>query len=170
MIVVTKKYIIEVDPNQPASHGEWVYDSLEDVLEDSLIIERATHPIHSPEHGWFKLIKHQPFHNQPELDDVYTYGITVKPVDDITKQYTESEYAEVVNKLILEEYINLKVIELSDLLSPNEKLTGDNLYTYNSILDFFTEQGVAEIIFDKQGFRFTDDYRTELFNLTFIEN
>jgi hypothetical protein len=70
----------------------------------------------------------------------------------------------------LNEYINLKVIELSDLLSPNEKLTGDNLYTYNSILDFFTEQGVAEIIFDKQGFRFTDDYRTELFNLSFIEN
>jgi hypothetical protein len=163
MIVVTKKYIIEVDPNQPASHGEWVYDSLEDVLEGSLIIERATHDIHSPEHGWFKLIKHQPFHNQPELDDVYTYGIEVKPVDDITKQYTESEYAEVVNSLLLNEYINLKVMELSNLLSPLEE--GDISNAYDMLVTFLTEQNVFEVPFVGVT-SFKSDYHRELFNQT----
>jgi len=170
MIVVLKNYIIEVDPSQSASRGEWVYDSLEDVEEGSLIIERATHDIHSPEYGWFKIVKHQPFHNQPELDDVYTYDIRVIPSAGIIESATDEQYAEVVNSLLLNEYINLKVIELANLLSPNEKLTGDKLYTYNSILDFFTEQGVVEVVFNKQGFTFIDDYRRELFNLTFAQN
>jgi hypothetical protein len=170
MIVVLKNYIIEVDTNQPASYGEWVYDSLDDLIEGSPIIERATGSLHSPEYGWFKIVKHQPFHNQPELDDVYTYDIRVTPSAGIIESTTGEQYAEVVNSLLLNEYINLKVIELANLLSPNEKLTGDKLYTYNSILDFFTEQGVVEVVFNKQGFTFIDDYRRELFNLTFVQN
>jgi hypothetical protein len=117
MIVVLKNYIIEVNPIEPVSFGEWVYDSLEDVEEGSKIIERARHSVYQPEYGWFKIIKHQPFHGQPELDGVYTYDIIVIPSAGIIDSATDEQYAEVVNSLLLDEYINLKIIELGNLLS-----------------------------------------------------
>lgn len=166
MIKVLKNYIIEVDPTEPVALGDWVYDSLEDIEEGSLILERATHSVYTEEYGWFKVTKHQPFHGQPELNDVYTYGITVKPVDDTLKQHTESEYAEVVNQLILEEYITLKIIELANLLSLCEKLTGDKSVKYDMLVEFLVQQDVVEVPFIGV-ISFKSDYHRDLFNQTF---
>ena len=166
MIKVLKNYIIEVDPTEPVALGDWVYDSLEDIEEGSLILERAINSVYTEEYGWFKVTKHQPFHGQPELDNVYTYGITVKPVTEITKEHTESEYAEVVNQLILEEYITLKIMELANLLSPCEKLTGDKTLKYDMLIEFLVQQDVVDVPF-KGVISFKSDYHRELFNQTF---
>lgn len=169
MIVITRTHIIEVDPTEPVSFGEWAYDSLEDIEEGSKIIERARHTIYQPEYGWFKIVKHQPFHNQPELDDVYTYGITVRPVKEVMTAYSESEYESVVNRLILDEYINIKSIELGNLLAPNEKLDGEKSESYKTITEFLVEQGVIEMLFNDYAFRFIDDNRRELYDNSFIK-
>ena len=166
MIKVLKNYIIEVDPTEPVALGDWVYDSLEDIEEGSLILERAMNSVYTEEYGWFKVIKHQPFHGQPELDNVYTYGITVKPVTEITKEHTESEYAEVVNQLILEEYITLKIMELANLLSPLEE--GDISNKYDMLVAFLTEQNVVEVPF-VGALSFKRNHHRELFNQTLAQ-
>lgn len=166
MIKVLKNYIIEVDPTEPVALGDWVYDSLEDINEVSLVLETATDSGHTEEYGWFKVIKHQPFHGQPELDNVYTYGIAVKPVTEIIKEHTESEYAEVVNQLTLEEYITIKIIELANLLSPLEE--GDISHKYDILVAFLTEQNVVEVPF-VGALSFNSDYHRELFNQTLAQ-